>query len=338
MRVTVCEGIRSIGANAFDGCPLEYVSLPATLDYIGPGAFGGAEFYDYDGITLMPKDADSLAGLEFVGAGGKLVRLAGISDNAALSAGEYDYRVASAERSEAVFTGCGGEPADVAVPEYVLYGDDILRVASVAPKALYGCPPLVSVALPDNVAIGSKAFANCPLLNEVVFSENIASLGEDAFGNMKFYSEGRLLEPTASNLAGKSFSVSDGTLVNDEPGAEASVSLDVANLSLSVGESATLVATTAPDTDLSETVTWASSDESVASVDGNGAVTALTEGSATITASLPGGADAVCSVTVTPAESPSSEAGIDYTLVIAVALAAVAIAAVALMLLRRRSA
>ena len=75
-----------------------------------------------------------------------------------------------------------------------------------------------------------------------------------------------------------------------------SITLDKTTLSLAVGESATLIATVKPDDAAHKTVTWSSSDESVASVD-NGKVTAIKSGKAIVTAKC-GGKTAECVVTV----------------------------------------
>ena len=77
------------------------------------------------------------------------------------------------------------------------------------------------------------------------------------------------------------------------------VTLDKTSLSLTEGDAATLKATVTPANATNKTVTWSSSDASVASVDGNGKVTALKLGSATITATA-GGQSATCEVTVDP--------------------------------------
>ena len=75
-----------------------------------------------------------------------------------------------------------------------------------------------------------------------------------------------------------------------------SVTLDKTNLSLIKGETAIITATVKPDDATDKTVTWSSSDESVAKVDG-GKVTAVNAGRATITAKC-GDKKAECSVTV----------------------------------------
>ena len=81
-----------------------------------------------------------------------------------------------------------------------------------------------------------------------------------------------------------------------------SISLDRQEMTLTVGGSETLLATVAPDTASDKTVLWTSDAPAVATVDGNGAVTALKAGTATITAmSQSGGLTATCSVTVVDA-------------------------------------
>ena len=87
-----------------------------------------------------------------------------------------------------------------------------------------------------------------------------------------------------------------------------SITLDKTTLSLSVGETAQLTATVKPDDATDKTVTWSSSDESVAKVD-NGKVAALKSGKATITAKC-GDKTAYCVVTVTV---PVSSMTIDKT-------------------------
>ena len=79
--------------------------------------------------------------------------------------------------------------------------------------------------------------------------------------------------------------------------AVSSVSLDKTSLTLAEGESATLAATVKPDNATNKTVTWSSDNTSVATVDANGKVTAVAEGTATITAKA-GDKTATCSVTV----------------------------------------
>ncbi len=77
-----------------------------------------------------------------------------------------------------------------------------------------------------------------------------------------------------------------------------SISLDHTSLELARGETAALVATINPSDATDKTVTWSSSDATIASVHQNGKVTGLKEGEVTITAKA-GEKSANCTVTVT---------------------------------------
>ena len=83
-----------------------------------------------------------------------------------------------------------------------------------------------------------------------------------------------------------------------------SVTLNKTSLELLLGGTETLVATVKPDNTTDKTVTWTSSNTSVATVDNAGKVTTLAVGNATITATC-GSVSATCAVTVkaVPAES-----------------------------------
>ena len=84
----------------------------------------------------------------------------------------------------------------------------------------------------------------------------------------------------------------DGSTVIDVTG----VSLDKNELALKTGDTAKLTATVTPDNATDKTVRWTSSDETIATVQ-DGAVTAVKEGKATITAKA-GDMEATCEVTV----------------------------------------
>ena len=90
-----------------------------------------------------------------------------------------------------------------------------------------------------------------------------------------------------------------------EPIAVTSISLNKKELVLSEGDSETLVATVKPDDATDKTVTWSSSNDSIATVDKNGQVTAVKEGAAVITAKA-GEKSATCDVTVNASAIPVS--------------------------------
>lgn len=109
-------------------------------------------------------------------------------------------------------------------------------------------------------------------------------------------------------------STSAAVTVKEIPVNVAGVTLDKNTLSLKTGESETLAAAVDPANATNKTVSWKSDNTSVATVDDNGKVTALKEGSATITVITEDGSfSASCAVSVacshtdkteTPAKSP----------------------------------
>ena len=78
-----------------------------------------------------------------------------------------------------------------------------------------------------------------------------------------------------------------------------SITLSETTKSLTKGETFTLTAAITPDEATYKTLTWKSDKPGVATVDGNGKVTAVGGGDATITATAKNGKNATCTVTVT---------------------------------------
>ncbi len=83
----------------------------------------------------------------------------------------------------------------------------------------------------------------------------------------------------------------------------AAIELSESEKTVFVGDTFTITATVKPDNAWNRTVTWSSSDPSIATVDENGTVTAIAEGEAIITAESADGVTAECKVTVEKKES-----------------------------------
>ena len=108
-------------------------------------------------------------------------------------------------------------------------------------------------------------------------------------------------ENKAVTIVATAGSVSDTCTVTVNPATVAvtGISLDQESLTLEEGASETLTATVTPDTATDKTVTWSSSNASVATVDENGVVTAVSAGEATITVTTDNGEKTdTCKVTV----------------------------------------
>ncbi len=111
------------------------------------------------------------------------------------------------------------------------------------------------------------------------------------------------------------------------------VSLDRSTMSMSIGDSAQLVASVLPSDAFNRNVVWSSSDSKVATVSG-GLVKAITNGTATITVTTEDGSySASCVVTV---DTPSSE-GDNTLLYIAVGVLAVLMVLLVIYVIRSRS-
>ncbi|MDR1405539.1 MAG: Ig-like domain-containing protein [Candidatus Methanoplasma sp.] len=94
--------------------------------------------------------------------------------------------------------------------------------------------------------------------------------------------------------------------------AASSISINPNTVSLTPGSAYTLGVTFNPTATTNKSVTWSSSDTSVATIDGAGKITAKSEGKTTITAvSASGGRTAACTVTVSSSAAPTEPAPAD---------------------------
>ena len=131
----------------------------------------------------------------------------------------------------------------------------------------------------------------------ITWSSTNSSVATVSGGKVTAKSEGATtITATAHN--GKSVSC---IVTVNEPAPEVievtSVSLNKTFLTLEIGESGTLTATILPNNATDKSVTWTSSDQSVAMVE-DGKVTAIESGTATITATTSNGKTASCMITV----------------------------------------
>ena len=121
----------------------------------------------------------------------------------------------------------------------------------------------------------------------------------DANGKVTAVSVGEAII-TATTTDSSNLSASCKVIVN--PTLATSITLDKTEVELEATQTATLVATVIPELATNKSVTWSSSNESVATVDENGVVTAIAVGEATITATTTDGSNltASCKVIVNP--------------------------------------
>lgn len=157
----------------------------------------------------------------------------------------------------------------------------------------------ITVTYPDDLEEKAKA-ANMKVVTSFVSSnDKVASV--DASGKITAVAVGEAEITTTVALSSK-ISKSFTTKVLVKEIAVDSVTLNKNALSLIIGAEETLKATVLPGNATNQAVTWASSNEAVASVV-DGKVTAISAGNAKITATA-GGKIATCDVTVTAPVTP----------------------------------
>ncbi|MBQ1434707.1 MAG: leucine-rich repeat protein, partial [Clostridia bacterium] len=271
------EGVTEIGESAFSDCEgLKSLTIPSSTAKIGRFAFGWCR-----GLTSVT-----------VPSGVKSIESSAFYECSGLTSLEIQPGVETIGYS--AFFGCA-KLTKVEIPE---------TVTRIDMDAFAECHGLLSVTIPSGVtAVKSGTFYNCKSLSTVTIPVSVTSIGESAFtycgalsdiyyGGSK--SQWQSLKKSGQGEKFYSANMHYGAVDVED------ISIDPASVIMEAGNKKTLSATVAPEDATDKTVTWSTSDESVAAVDENGTVTAIAEGTAVITAAS-GNVSAKCSVTVTPA-------------------------------------
>ena len=157
----------------------------------------------------------------------------------------------------------------------------------------------VTIIVPNSTSLFATILPELTTDKSVIWSssdESIAIVNEE--GVITAVSSGQVVI-TATTIDGSNLSATCN--VNIIQLAE-SITLDKEDVKLEATETTSLTATILPETTSDKNVTWSSSNESVATIDANGLVTAIAVGEAIITAATTDGSNlsATCKVTVVP--------------------------------------
>ncbi len=117
---------------------------------------------------------------------------------------------------------------------------------------------------------------------------------------------------TATTTNGLSTTIKVTVSVNPNIVKPSGITLSDKTLTITAGDTGKLKATVTPDNTTDKTVTWTSSDTSVATVNKSGVVKAVSEGTATITATTFNGHSVSATVTVEAKEVPTLEDGVFF--------------------------
>ena len=139
----------------------------------------------------------------------------------------------------------------------------------------------------------------CSICGELIEKGSVITKAGHTFGSWQTVTEPTVdSEGLEKRVCSKCGAEETRAISKLEPVQVTDVELDITQKALNVGDTFTLTATVKPDNATDKSVTWSSSNTSVATVDENGVVTAVSEGTATITATASNGVDASCTVTV----------------------------------------
>ena len=308
------NSVTSIGKCAFIGCSglNGNLRIPESVTSIGLGTFQGCS--GLTGDLIIPEGVTSIGSQAFYGCSGLTGEL------------RIPEAVTSIEMN--AFSGCSGLTGELRIPE---------AVTSIGSYAFYHCYGFNGrLTIGNSVEeIGNSAFGYTNF-ESVYLPTSLKTIGDDAFnGYGDFISKYKVFicaantPPTCGTYVFQSSTFEGAVLYVPEESVTSyqeayvwsnfknirgikdfsveNVFLNKEEVTLKVSESVQLDATIISANTTDSTISWASSDPEVATVDENGLVTAISVGTATITATTANGAKAACVVTVEPIPVESVE-------------------------------
>ncbi|MBQ3543804.1 MAG: Ig-like domain-containing protein [Lachnospiraceae bacterium] len=169
----------------------------------------------------------------------------------------------------------------------------------------------VSVLEGENIKVTATITPSDATYKTIKWTSSNTSVATVAGGNITGIAPGTATI-TATTKNGKTATVKVTVSTNPNIIKPMGVSLSPSTLTITVGNTGKLTATVSPENTTDKSLTWTSSDTSVATVNKSGVVTAVAEGTATITATTFNGYKATATVTVEPKEVPTLENGVYF--------------------------
>ena len=331
--ITIPNSVIKIGLSAFSGCSeLASISIPNSVTFIGTDAFLGTAWYNNqpDGLVYagfvaykykgsIPEYTNIIIREGTVGIAPAAFRdcsnLISVTVPSSVTfIGNLAFQGCS-DLETLNFNAVSCEDFGNVVQSLPFYDLNIStinignNVEKIPACFVYGMSGLMNLRIPGSVtSIGQASFSKCSGLTNVYC--DIKEPTEVTMGNNTFYLankdySGRTLRVPKGTLAAyqtdSRWSQFFGNIVDTEPYLVESISLDQTTAVMHLQGTLQLKANVLPEGATNKTVTWASSNHEVVTVNENGLVTAVAVGSATVTATTTDGSDlsASCVVTVT---------------------------------------
>ena len=202
--VTIPASVTFIGSGAFNGCTsLAGVTIPTSVRYIGDSAFSGCE--SLTSITI-PESVTSIGKYTFYGCS-SLRNI--IIDNDKVTFDSYDNNWGTRFSADNLSVTFMKNPGNYAFYRCTRLTSITIStsVTSIGDSAFNGCSRLTSITIPENVtSIGESAFSGCSSLTSITIPASVTSIGNRAFsscisltsitvdaGNPNYTSEGGIL-------------------------------------------------------------------------------------------------------------------------------------------------
>ena len=286
--ISLAGGVTNIGDYTFGGCSsLESISLPDGVTSIGGYAFGGCSSLTGitipAGVTSIGKnaflDCSSMADIEVDPNNSIYSSVNGVlynKDQTTLiicplaKTGDYSIPESVTAIESEAFKNCNGI-GSVTIPD---------GVTEIKYSTFRGCSGLTSITIPESVTdIESSAFEGCSSLADVYYS-----------GLRRKWDQ---IYISADNEPLLNAAIHTAVDVNE-------ITLDKTSVKLHVDNTLQLTASVLPEEATDKSIIWKSDSEWVATVDAEGVVKGIEEGTATITATAADGSGvkATCTVTV----------------------------------------
>lgn len=323
--VNLPESVISIGGHAFYGCSgLTSIVIPNSVTSIGEEAFAYCESLAkiVIGESVISIGKGAFACYNLIKVIWNAINCSDLDKGDKSIFGPY---------TDVIFNIKSFEFGDLVqhIPANLCYNMNSLRnieipnsVTSIGDYAFWGCAYLTSVVIPDNVvSIGEGAFYSCLAMQSLTIGKSVETIQDMAFYCIDNLSEINCLANIPPSIEENTFDdysynaklyipkESYKDYFNHPIWSKFNIVVEIEKFELDpceavthIGDEIQITPIIIPEivTDLS--VTWTSSNESVATVDTNGLVTAIAVGEAIITATTIDSSNlsATCKVTVMP--------------------------------------